>query len=59
MEPVTIIATAIELVNLATKSIEAANNGDAAKAKDFLEQARSRYDAARAKWDAAPGPTDA
>lgn len=56
MEPITIIATALELVKLATSSIEAANNGDATKAQEFLEEARAKYDAARAKWNAAPGP---
>ena len=56
MEPVTLIATALEGVKLLTSAIEAANNGDATTARAYLEQARVRYDHARRKWDDAPGP---
>lgn len=38
---------------LAARSMEAANNGDQAKADEYLAAARARYAAARDKWDAA------
>lgn len=58
MEPITLIATALEGVKLLTSAIEAANNGDATTAHAYLEQARVRYDQSRKKWDAAPGPSN-
>lgn len=48
-----ILAAANEAAALATKAIEAANNGDDEAAQDYLAQSQARYDAARDGWDAA------
>jgi cellobiose-specific phosphotransferase system component IIA len=39
--------------SLATRAMEAANNGDQAAADKYLEEARQRYADAREKWDTA------
>lgn len=57
MDPVTIISAGVAIMELVTKSIAAANNGDAQAAEDYLKQARDHYDQAKAAWDAAPGPS--
>ena len=45
------MTAAQEAAALATRAIEAANNGDEEGAKEYLEQARSRYAESRAAWD--------
>lgn len=39
--------------NLATRAIDAANNGDQAAADKYLEEAREKYASAREAWDKA------
>ena len=59
MDPVTVatiirlLAAANEAAGLATKALDAANNGDEEAAREYLDRARAHYDTSRAAWDAA------
>jgi cellobiose-specific phosphotransferase system component IIA len=57
MDPVTIIGAGIAIINLVTKAIGAANNGDMTAAQDYMKQASDHVSKAIAGWNAAPGPT--
>lgn len=52
-EALLILKAATEMAQLATRAIEASNNGDDEAARDYLRQARERYASARAAWDEA------
>lgn len=45
------IQTAQELTDLASRAIEAANNGDDSVAEAYLANARQQYAKARKEWD--------
>jgi len=52
METAVIISAALTGIDLLTKSIMAANNGDEDAAKAFLLQAREHFSASVDAWDA-------
>jgi hypothetical protein len=52
------IQAGLALAEAGSKALNAANNGDDAKARQYLRDARTHFDSARSDWDAAPGPSD-
>lgn len=53
MDPASIAAAigfATRLIELGNRAIDAANNGDLDKAKEYLEQSREHYDNSVAAW---------
>lgn len=45
------LRAAMRAADLATRALEAANNGDDEAAREYLAQSRSDYEAARQAWD--------